>query len=140
MVQAEVAWYKAHRDILESDLIHGRRADARDLDWMLHVNPQLQEKGLLVVVLTPNGPAEKAGIRGSKIVRKKVQRGLFVFEHDAVDHSQSDLIVGIDGKKVKQSDDLLTVIEAKKPGDQVYLNVVRNGQIIQMPVILGNSE
>jgi len=98
------------------------------------------EKGLLVVVLTPNGPAEKAGIRGSKIVRKKVQRGLFVFEHDAIDHSQSDLIVGIDGKKVKQSDDLLTVIEAKKPGDQVYLNVVRNGQIIEVPVILGNSE
>ncbi len=98
------------------------------------------EKGLLVVVLTPNGPAEKAGIRGSKIVRKKVQRGLFVFEHDDIDHSQSDLIVGIDGKRVKQSDDLLTAIEAKKPGDQVYLNVVRNGQIIQVPVILGNSE
>ncbi|HUP81966.1 MAG TPA: trypsin-like peptidase domain-containing protein, partial [Pirellula sp.] len=98
------------------------------------------EKGLLVVVLTPNGPAEKAGIRSSKIVRKKVQRGLFVFEHDAIDHSQSDLIVGIDGKKVKQSDDLLTAIEAKKPGDQVFLNVVRNSQIIQVPVILGNSE
>ena len=49
MVQAEVAWFKAHRDILESELIHGRRADARDLDWMLHVNPGLKEKGMLVV-------------------------------------------------------------------------------------------
>jgi len=49
MVKAQVDWFKAHRDILESDLIHGRRADARDLDWMLHVNPRLSEKGLLVV-------------------------------------------------------------------------------------------
>ncbi len=49
MVKAKVDWFKQHRDILESDLIHGRRADARDLDWMLHVNPKLKEKGMLVV-------------------------------------------------------------------------------------------
>jgi len=49
MVKAQVNWFKAHRDILESDLIHGRRADARDLDWMLHVNPRPKEKGLLAV-------------------------------------------------------------------------------------------
>ena len=98
------------------------------------------DRGLLVVVLTPNGPAEKAGLRGSKIERKKVRRGVLVFEHEAIDHSQSDLIVGIDGQKVKQSDDLLSVIETKKSGDQVVLNVIRNGKIIQVPVILGSSE
>lgn len=49
MVRSRVDWFKAHRDILESDLVHGRRADARDLDWMLHVNPGLKEKGMLVV-------------------------------------------------------------------------------------------
>jgi len=49
MVKRWVDWFKAHRDILEGDLIHGRRADARDLDWMLHVNPRLKEKGMLVV-------------------------------------------------------------------------------------------
>jgi hypothetical protein len=49
MVKSKVDWFKAHRDILESDVIHGRRADARDLDWMLHVNPKLKEKGMLVV-------------------------------------------------------------------------------------------
>ena len=49
MVAGRVAWFKAHRDILESDLIHGRRADAQEPDWMLHVNPRLKEKGLLVV-------------------------------------------------------------------------------------------
>ena len=44
-----MAWYKKHRTILESDMIHGRRADGRDLDWMLHVNPKLDQKGMLVV-------------------------------------------------------------------------------------------
>ena len=59
MVKSQVDWFKAHRDILESDLIHGRRADARDLDWMLHVNPGLKEKGLLVVFNPLNEPVRK---------------------------------------------------------------------------------
>ncbi|MCA9266450.1 MAG: hypothetical protein KDA60_21470, partial [Planctomycetales bacterium] len=41
--------YKQYRDILESDVIHGRRADGRDIDWMLHVNPRLAIKGFLCV-------------------------------------------------------------------------------------------
>jgi hypothetical protein len=49
MVKQEVAWYKRYRDILESDIIHGRRPDAVRLDWCLHVNPQLKTQGLLVV-------------------------------------------------------------------------------------------
>ncbi len=48
-VKSIVDWYKKYRDILESDLVHGRRADGRDLDWMLHVNPKLDIKGMLCV-------------------------------------------------------------------------------------------
>ena len=44
-----VDWFKKYRNILESDIVHGRRADGRDLDWMLHVNPQLDHKGMLIV-------------------------------------------------------------------------------------------
>lgn len=49
MVKRVVAWYKKYRDILESDVIHVRRADGRDIDYMLHANPQLKEKGMLMV-------------------------------------------------------------------------------------------
>ena len=49
LVQKWVDWFKTYRNILESDVIHGRRADGRDLDWMLHVNPKLTQKGMLVV-------------------------------------------------------------------------------------------
>jgi len=44
-----INWYKKYRDILNSDIIHLRRADGRDWDGILHVNPQLKTKGLLLL-------------------------------------------------------------------------------------------
>jgi hypothetical protein len=44
-----VAWFKTYRDILESDIIHGRRADGRDIDYIVHVNPALQTKALAAI-------------------------------------------------------------------------------------------
>ncbi|GHB57820.1 hypothetical protein GCM10007390_09060 [Persicitalea jodogahamensis] len=48
-VQEVIAWYKKYRDILNSDLIHLRRPDGRDWDGILHVNPALPEKGLVML-------------------------------------------------------------------------------------------
>ena len=44
-----INWYKKYRDVLNSDIIHLRRADGRDWDGILHVNPHLKEKGLLML-------------------------------------------------------------------------------------------
>lgn len=98
------------------------------------------EKGLLVANLTPNGPAERAGLRGLKVERKKVRRGPITVEQPVVDPSQADLIIAVDDKIMKSADDLLGAIEAKKSGDQVILRVVRQGQIVQVPVILGSED
>lgn len=98
------------------------------------------EKGLLVANLTPNGPAERAGVRGLKVERKKVRRGPITVEQPVVDPSQADLIIAVDDKIMKSADDLLGAIEAKKSGDQVILRVVRQGQIVQVPVILGSED
>lgn len=49
LVKKWVHFYKRYREILESDLIHMARADGRNLDYMLHVNPRLEEKGLLMI-------------------------------------------------------------------------------------------
>lgn len=54
-----VAWFKEHREVLESDLIHGRRADGREVDWMLHVNPGGKERGMLVVFNPLTEPVER---------------------------------------------------------------------------------
>jgi len=59
LVRKWVAWFKTYRDILESDVIHGRRADGRDLDWMLHANPKLKHKGMLVVFNPLGRPVTK---------------------------------------------------------------------------------
>jgi len=44
-----IEWYKKYRDILNSDIIHLRRADGRDWDGIIHVNPRLKQKGLVML-------------------------------------------------------------------------------------------
>lgn len=49
MVRAWVDFYKRHRAILDSDIVGLRRADGRDWDGILHVNPALDECGLAML-------------------------------------------------------------------------------------------
>jgi hypothetical protein len=59
IVKKWVDFYKAHRDILESDIIHLRRADGRDLDAILHVNPQLATKGFAIIYNPIDAPVTR---------------------------------------------------------------------------------
>jgi hypothetical protein len=59
LVKNWVAFYKKHRDILDSDIIHVRRADGRDIDCMLHVNPHLKQKGLAMIYNPLNRKVKK---------------------------------------------------------------------------------
>ena len=56
LVIRTIAWYKKYREILNSDMIHLRRADGRDWDGILHVNPSGNEKGLLMLYNPLNIP------------------------------------------------------------------------------------
>jgi S1-C subfamily serine protease len=94
------------------------------------------EHGLLIEKLIPGGPAERAGLQGPRFVTRR--RGPFIVE--SVDRSAADLIVAVDGKKVTNADDFLGVIEAKEPGNQVTLAIVRKGKEVQVQVVLGGSE
>ncbi len=49
LVEKWVSFYKKHRQILDGDIIHIRRADGRDYDAILHVDPAGAEKGLLMI-------------------------------------------------------------------------------------------
>ena len=49
LVIKTIDWYKKYRGVLNADLIHLRRADGRDWDGFLHVNPSGKEKGLLML-------------------------------------------------------------------------------------------
>jgi hypothetical protein len=49
MVKSTLDWYKKYREILNSDMIQLRRADGRDWDGFIHVNPALREKGFVML-------------------------------------------------------------------------------------------
>ena len=58
-----IDFYKAHRAILESDVIHLRRADGCDVDGIVHVNPQPTTRALIMVF----NPLETEVVRTWKI-------------------------------------------------------------------------
>jgi len=60
--------------------------------------------GVMVNAVTPNGPASKAGVK------------------------PGDVIVSIDGKAIKNGDELVADISSRKVGSTVQLGVLRNGQ------------
>lgn len=59
LVKKWVSWFKEHRAILESDIIHGRRADGRDIDYLLHVNPRLKTRAFAMIHNPLNAEAER---------------------------------------------------------------------------------
>src|SRR5690606_37566084 len=48
MVSKWINWFKKHREILTSEIIHVSRPNGRDIDCMLHANPFIREKGMVV--------------------------------------------------------------------------------------------
>lgn len=95
---------------------------------------------LTVATLTPNGPAERAGIRGFRLVKTKKQRGPFVIEEKTIDRNSADVILAVDGERVKTADDLLGQIEMKRPGEVVELTLRRDNREIVVPVTLVAGE
>ena len=72
--------------------------------------------GALVEDVAPGGPADDAGLRAG---------------------SDSDVIVRVDGRAVREPDDVSRAIADKRPGDQVRVVVLRNGRRESVEVTLG---
>jgi hypothetical protein len=78
-VKEVISWYKGYREILNSDIIHLRRADGRDWDGILHVNPGLKTKGLMMlynplnekITKTIKVPLYYTGLTQSAMVKEK---------------------------------------------------------------------
>ncbi len=74
-----IKWYKRYRDILNSDIIHLKRPSGKDWDGFMHVDPNLKEKGLVMVfnpldkeiVRELRLPLYYSGITKSALVREK---------------------------------------------------------------------
>ena len=82
-----------------------------------------------VLVQRATGPAAKAGVKGGDT---QVQIG------GATLLLGGDVLVAIDGKKVKSMDDVIGVVSSKKPGDEVTLELRRGEQKRSVKVKLGD--
>jgi S1-C subfamily serine protease len=86
--------------------------------------------GVLVVDVFADGPAEKAGIRGGFIVadinRTPIEIG-------------GDVIVRIDDTMIRNVDALNKFIDNENIGDTIQVIVVRDSQLISIPVIVGST-
>jgi len=71
------------------------------------------DKGALVVEVTKDGPADKAGLRGG---RTETGQGV---------PAGGDLIVAVDGKSVSDSNDVATAISQKRPGEKAEIRYYR---------------
>ncbi|GIW95305.1 MAG: serine protease [Pirellulaceae bacterium] len=93
--------------------------------------------GPAIVAVAPGGPAEQAGLRGFRIVRRQTRRGPFVIEESRIDRDHADVILAVDGKPVTTVDDFVSEIESKAPGQTIVLQVLREGQPISVRLVLG---
>jgi S1-C subfamily serine protease len=87
------------------------------------------QQGVLVVDVTSNSPASKAGLVGSN-------------NQATVDSQQlpagGDVIVAVDGHAVKTFEDVTAYLfENTQPGQKITLTVLRNGQQKDVSLTLG---
>jgi len=87
-------------------------------------------KGTLVVNLIEGGPADLAGILSST---DTVNIGGFTYSVGG------DVIIGIDGVIMETFYELQVYLTRNtKPGDTVTMNVIRDGEVIEVPFTLGS--
>ena len=97
------------------------------------------DRGLLIASMTPGGPAQRAGLQGPRIEEREQRQGPFVTKYRNVNWAAADMIVAVDGQPIKTAEDFLNAVEAKQPGQQVVITVIRAGQQLDVPLILGTG-
>lgn len=93
-----------------------------NIDPAGRIERRIRVKGVVVLGVTPNGPAAKAGIEGVK----EQDRALTI----------NDIIIAIDEHPVGDYDDLYTVLDQKKAGEKVTVTILRGDKKRTVPVEL----
>jgi S1-C subfamily serine protease len=88
-----------------------------------HVVRLMGAEGVLVVSVTPDGAAEKAGLRPTR----RDTRGRII---------PGDLIVAVDGKVVRDSRDLFLILDSHEVGDTIRLRVRRPDGEVELNITL----
>ncbi len=87
------------------------------------------EQGAIVMSVTPDSPADRAGLRGSDETVEKSGLELQI---------GGDVIIAIDGQPVREFDDILVyVLNRTEVGQQVTVTIIRDGREQPVKVTLG---
>jgi 2-alkenal reductase len=106
----------------------GIQSTTLDMDIAAAMNAPVQ-RGVLIVDVVPNSPAQRAGLRGG-------DRTVSVF--NTVVKVGGDIIVAVDGRPVGSLDELLLYLEENtSPGQTVVFTVVRGRETLTVNVTLG---
>lgn len=85
--------------------------------------------GVLITQVVKDSPASKAGLRGGN---KQVS-----IEGSSITIG-GDIIIAVNGKRIRNNDDLASYLEAyTEPGQTINITVIRNNQKLTIPVTLG---
>jgi S1-C subfamily serine protease len=79
---------------------------------------------VVILRVEPDSPAAVAGLVETRVT-------------DAGEIIPGDIIQRVDGEPVGEMADLIEVLENYRIGDQVVLDLVRSGESIRVPVVLG---
>ena len=97
---------------------------------MIEVLDLPQSTGAYVSSVVNGGPVDVAGIKGGSVPTsvQDVYKG-------------GDLIVAVDGQQIKDFSELLSyLVVNKNPGETITFTVIRNGQTLDVDVVLGRRE
>ena len=102
----------------------GLKTLTSDIAGMFNMQTQ---GGALVRAVSPDSPADKAGIQGGDQT-VTVQGEQFTIG--------GDVIVKVDDTEIKTADDLIAYLGTKKPGDTITVTVERDGKTEEISVTL----
>ena len=87
------------------------------------------KEGVMIAQVAPNGPAARAGLRGSQ---RRVRVGNYLI------NVGGDIIQALDGERIATVDDLTAFLDdRKKVGDEVRVDALRDGKAFAITVRLG---
>ncbi len=84
--------------------------------------------GLVIQEIQDDSPAAEAGL---------LDGYLPLIIDDAMILAGGDLILAVEGDELSETEDLFTVLSEFEPGDEVSLDLLRDGEPIQMSITLG---
>jgi putative serine protease PepD len=90
----------------------------------------IAERGAMIMEIVPNGPADKAGLKGGN---RQVQVG------NSLIIIGGDVITELNSAKVNSSDELIRMIRDHRPGDNIELKILRDVRFLRINVILGEK-